>query len=313
MGSVDDSEDLLRTIRGVGINLDRIDYVYVIDGYIVNEAPLRVGKGSGGFGEVDLPVIRLPSGKPYIPGSSIKGVLRSMSESMIRSMGYKACEPNPKSVSFNECSFATEFLTKLYYALLEGRASVEALKEIVNELWRRYADKFERGKVDNVISFINSGNLKDVVNYVISDLGPCLACQVFGNTALASHVDVTDAAPASKDIPVLSRTRVSIDRFRGAARSGALFNYEFVPPGIEWRFKLIIKNIDVLADEPKSRVLRALLAMLTNTSLISVGGMTSVGLGTIRLDPAKTRIVKYVIKDFEVVEELNKPLLEVIK
>ena len=63
------TDSLVDRIRGVGIDFDRIKYIYVVDGYLLNTEPLRVGKGAGELGEVDLPVIKLPDGRPYIPGS----------------------------------------------------------------------------------------------------------------------------------------------------------------------------------------------------------------------------------------------------
>ncbi len=54
----------------------------IVQGVIVAETGLRVGGGSGGLkiGGVDLNVITDPVGRPYIPGSSIKGKSRSLME-----------------------------------------------------------------------------------------------------------------------------------------------------------------------------------------------------------------------------------------
>lgn len=56
--------------------------VYVLEGKLVNEAPLRVGMGRGEElgSPTDLPVIKINrkggGDLPYIPGSSLKGVMR---------------------------------------------------------------------------------------------------------------------------------------------------------------------------------------------------------------------------------------------
>ncbi|RLE01408.1 MAG: type III-A CRISPR-associated RAMP protein Csm3 [Candidatus Aminicenantes bacterium] len=54
----------------------------IIQGDIVVKTGLRIGGYAGGLkiGGVDLNVITTPEGKPYIPGSSLKGKLRSLIE-----------------------------------------------------------------------------------------------------------------------------------------------------------------------------------------------------------------------------------------
>ena len=68
---------------------DRIDRVYVLEGFAENEAPLRVGTGGAdALGQVDNPVLTLPlRGRrvPVIPGSSWKGALRAEAERFVRS------------------------------------------------------------------------------------------------------------------------------------------------------------------------------------------------------------------------------------
>ena len=51
---------------------------YFIKADFILESPIHVGKGvSLEPTGTDLPVIKTPEGRPYIPGSSIKGVFRS--------------------------------------------------------------------------------------------------------------------------------------------------------------------------------------------------------------------------------------------
>ena len=53
-----------------------------IKGFIKTETGLRVGAGreTMEIGGVDLSVVKLPNGLPYIPGSSIKGKMRCLLE-----------------------------------------------------------------------------------------------------------------------------------------------------------------------------------------------------------------------------------------
>jgi len=77
-------------------DFDKVSKYYVVEGVLVNETPLRIGAGRDrGFAtSVDNPVIRISipaDGEvlelPYIPGSSIKGALRAMVGSFLRSEG----------------------------------------------------------------------------------------------------------------------------------------------------------------------------------------------------------------------------------
>jgi len=65
--------------------LDIIKMVYIIGGELVNQTPLSIGAGRGALvGGIDNPIVRM-SKVPYIPGSSLKGVLRSEAERYVKS------------------------------------------------------------------------------------------------------------------------------------------------------------------------------------------------------------------------------------
>jgi CRISPR-associated RAMP protein (TIGR02581 family) len=67
---------------------------YLFSGTLTACTALRIGGGrSTGITGTDLPVVRDAIGKPFIPGSSLKGVLRSTIESIVRGVNGKACNP----------------------------------------------------------------------------------------------------------------------------------------------------------------------------------------------------------------------------
>jgi CRISPR-associated RAMP protein (TIGR02581 family) len=75
---------------------DIFDNLIRITGKIVNETPIAIRAGKVTEGPIENPIVRL-NGIPYIPGSSLKGVLRSESERYARSIGEKVCDIlNPK-------------------------------------------------------------------------------------------------------------------------------------------------------------------------------------------------------------------------
>ncbi|QIW22826.1 CRISPR-associated RAMP protein [Sulfolobus sp. S-194] len=67
-------------------DLDTLKSIIKIEGKIRNETPLRIGYGkSQSFTDAtDNPILRV-NGKPIIPGSSLKGALRSLAEAYVRS------------------------------------------------------------------------------------------------------------------------------------------------------------------------------------------------------------------------------------
>jgi CRISPR-associated RAMP protein (TIGR02581 family) len=80
-------------------DLDRLEVLTVVRGRLVNETPLRVGTGrEAPLGSpVDLAVLRVRfadgRSSPVIPGSSLKGVLRSLAEAIARAGGYDVHDP----------------------------------------------------------------------------------------------------------------------------------------------------------------------------------------------------------------------------
>lgn len=75
-------------------DFNRINGLTQIDGILVNETPLRVGVGREAplGSSIDIVVYRV-DGKPCIPGSSLKGVLRSLTESLAKSKGVNIHDP----------------------------------------------------------------------------------------------------------------------------------------------------------------------------------------------------------------------------
>lgn len=88
-----------------------------LSGTLITRTALRVGSGGNGELEaVDLPVIRDGHGYPLIPGSSLKGVLRSTVEALLRGAGLPrhtglwTCDPlkDDQSPEDRACGFHSE-------------------------------------------------------------------------------------------------------------------------------------------------------------------------------------------------------------
>lgn len=70
----------------------------VLRGKIRFETQVHVGSGESQVLGIENAVLKLRDGRPYIPASSIKGVLRSEVERVARARGLVVCDPlNPKA------------------------------------------------------------------------------------------------------------------------------------------------------------------------------------------------------------------------
>ena len=75
---------------------DKFDNRKTITGTIIALDPIHIGSSiNDGLDptQVDNPVLKDIKGNPVIPGSSLKGVIRSNFEAVLRSIGIRACDP----------------------------------------------------------------------------------------------------------------------------------------------------------------------------------------------------------------------------
>jgi CRISPR-associated RAMP protein (TIGR02581 family) len=66
-------------------NFDQFKVKYLINFELINETPLSIGMGRSLWGAVDNPIVKKEA-VPYIPGSTVKGVLRVEAESYARAI-----------------------------------------------------------------------------------------------------------------------------------------------------------------------------------------------------------------------------------
>lgn len=217
--------------------------------------PLRVGSGKADTPDAttDMPVIRikeLRSGLevPYIPGSSLKGLFRSVAESIAKSEGIK---PDPCSGLSRSNCMATR------------RVEGQILEDFVKKLLRNNALR------EAVKSFTDNA---------------CLLCKVFGAPTYKSKVVFENAYPVDEEgnltnVPTGIKMGIAIDRATGAVATGALYKVEYVEPGALFSFSLNSTNLPNYA-------LGLLVEVFTllDEGLIRVGGFKSRGFGRVRAE-----------------------------
>jgi CRISPR-associated RAMP protein (TIGR02581 family) len=222
-------------------------------GRVTAETAFRIGAGrSSAVHGTDLPVVRDAQDRPYIPGSSFKGVLRARLESLVRAVRddrHLACKPTE-----NDEWCITSTAIGAYKEQLQGTV--------------RPQDR-DRQLTDWIAA------------------RSCLLCLTFGSPWLASKVLVRDLLVDERlwfgQFQV--RDGVAIDRDTETADDGKLYDYEVVPAGSQFQFRLVLENAEAWQ---WGSVLLGLHAF--ETASVPIGGGKSRGLGWLRLTLDERRV-----------------------
>jgi len=217
---------------------------YCFTGPLVLETPLRVSSGRADD-DTDAPIMRRLDGVPYIPGSSLRGALRSELERLLAAVGQETS-------GLTGCTSFTK------------ESCAEKIRESILK-----NEEMEAGKRDRT---------ELIQEFVASGL--CDLCRLFGFPEFASRLVIEDALPDPLDTAIKAPIRdgVGIDRDTGAARETVKFNYQVIETGPRFTFKMVVENIQ--GDE--DRTLITLILQLLRQGLY-VGGKRAAGLGKVRL------------------------------
>ncbi|WP_010248230.1 type III CRISPR-associated RAMP protein Csx7 [Acetivibrio cellulolyticus] len=223
----------------------------VIKGNIVALKPIHIGVGEDSIDpvQVDSPVLKDSRGLPVIPGSSLKGVLRSRLEAILANPAFEG--------KWRSCNILDD--SRNCYEKISKDGNVKAIKEEIRKsgdnTQKRYRDYAEK-------------------IYSMS----CDVCKLFGNGHIAAKLQIKDMLCVDTEVNYERRDGVGMDRDTGTASRGAKYGFQIVPAGIRFEFYMIAENLE---DEQKKLV--ELLIKILEEGDISIGGMTSRGLGQIKL------------------------------
>jgi CRISPR-associated RAMP protein (TIGR02581 family) len=226
---------------------------YTFRGTLELVGALHIGSGHGsipGVHEVqtDAMVVRNSRGHPYLPGSSLRGVLRA-------------------AVS----QFGPHIL---------GSESTRIREEDeLNVLQRRAqaAVESQRQEAQPVDTFDEEAALQDQLDALLTD-----AERLFGTVLWASPLLIPDMFLHDPQVTAGEvRHGVGIDRDTGAASDGAKYDFEVLPPGLS--FACWIR-----CDIPEASVERwtgmlALALRLLEQGELTLGGRAARGVGQVRL------------------------------
>lgn len=222
---------------------------YTFTGEMELITPLRISSGRASD-DTDAPFIVTFTGIPYIPGSSLRGAIRSEIERIITVVGSTA--------GINSC------------ILFESGNC--------NDKIRDYECDIEENQLQG-----EDNKSRDTLITEFAESALCDVCRLFGSTAYASRLVIEDALPESSgNIRQYMQIRdgVGIDRDTGAARDGAKFDYEVIESGANgpvFIFKMVAENVT----EKDMKLLRVIIRVLKEG--LYVGGKRSGGLGKIKL------------------------------
>jgi CRISPR-associated RAMP protein (TIGR02581 family) len=215
-------------------------------GHLVALTGLRIGAGRDtDVTGNDLPVMRDASGRPYIPGSSLKGVLRAYLEAVLRGL-----HDDPE-------------IQRQRLACMVLQDEYRCIPSKQMQQWR-----------DDLLP----DHPRELAQRVVQH--SCMACQTFGSTWLASHIAIRDllVQPALWFGQFEIRQGVSLDRDTETAGQGLLYSFETVPPGTRFQLEM---EADNLHDWQKGLLWLGVQSLLRGD--LSLGGARSRGLGQVEL------------------------------
>lgn len=234
--------------------LDRFTGRMRLEGRLSTRTGLHIGAGDTGdpLG-TDLTVVRNAAGDPFIPGSSLKGVIRSAAEALFRSG-----EPRPelaKGVQLRSCNPLSDPCVT-HDQLKKERERLDALVQ---------QKKLDEKEVESRLAHFAWEN-------------SCSICLLFGSLSLAGRIRFPDLPLAGAVAPLEIRNGVAIDRDKELAVSGALYDFEAVPPGTDFALTVIVDN-------PIPAEIGLLLYLFDelNEGHLTLGGKSSRGLGLVRV------------------------------
>jgi len=223
-----------------------------LEGTLTTRTGLHIGAGGSGDPlSTDSPVVRDAAGQPFIPGASLKGVLRSAAEALLR----QAPLPLPNGGKLWTC--------EIFGGDGDQCISHQRLQEIRDQFKTKDGEK-------------KKGTPRDVARTVWKE--SCTICRLFGSLALASRVRFPDLPLDGPPPRFEIRNGVGIHRDRGVAAPKVLYDFEAVPPTTDFRLTVIFDNYH----DAEVGLVLYLLEQLHQGNL-ALGGKGSRGLGLVRL------------------------------
>lgn len=202
---------------------DKFTNRFEIEGELEAVTAIHVGTAQKGMGILAhrQSFYRNSQGLPIIPGSSLKGAMRSFLERYLASELGKTVFPGG-----NICTPEKPCI---------GENIPEEEKPKNDKEWGEYLFDKEKGKL-------------------------CVICRLFGTKESSAKLYIRDARVLEEtfDNAYEIRSGNSIDRDLGISTGGFKYEVELVPEGTRFSFKMILENIDKAEENCVKLLMRAL-------------------------------------------------------
>ncbi|KAB8145986.1 hypothetical protein F8S13_02600 [Chloroflexia bacterium SDU3-3] len=196
---------------------------------IVPHGPILVKAGESSGADPTLPDMRFvrSQGKIYIPGPSLKGVVRAQAERICRSLDSELLQQQKQHVR-EEAFGKNEPLIPLADNPLGKGTEYQGLADISYSSGRAIEEIKRDSTTDYTATVYRRSSF---------------VSQIFGHTSLAGRVRFADAYDKDFKMEYIEeRNGVAIDRVYGSAIRGGLFNYEVVVGG-SFRSQIHFENL----------------------------------------------------------------------
>jgi CRISPR-associated protein Csm3 len=230
---------------------------YVFKGKLRMQTGLHIGGGKVTLSSSDSPVVLTPDQKPFIPGSSFKGALRSTIEKLV-----------PGLPGFSTCALIELDENELDEEYRQGKKS--------NEI----CPTARQGEIARRRRNIQSdAERKRIQKEILDEL--CDTCRLFGSPFAAAHVNINDLYMSEQELMdiVERRDGVAIDRDTEKARDHLKYDFEVVPASATFVMEIVLEN----ADPAEVQLLCAGLSEYVHGFGV-IGGKRSRGLGVAKLE-----------------------------
>jgi CRISPR-associated RAMP protein (TIGR02581 family) len=233
---------------------------YVFTGHLVMQTAFHIGGGRLTLNSSDSPVVLTPEGRPFIPGSSFKGSLRSTTEKIVPGL--------PESAGMFTCGLIELSDSEKEEARQRGERICSTLRQ------REIADELRK----------NPRNRHEKINKEARE-GLCHTCQLFGSPFTASLLSINDLYLSDitwEDGLIQRRDGVAIDRDSEKARDRLKYDFEVVPATTTFDLRITLEN----ATKQDLQLISIGLSEFVN-GYGTIGGKRSRGLGACILEDLK--------------------------
>jgi CRISPR/Cas system CSM-associated protein Csm3 (group 7 of RAMP superfamily) len=235
---------------------------YVFRGLIVMQTALHIGGGKVTLSNSDSPIVLTPDQKPFIPGSSFKGALRSAVEKIVPGL--------PAGAGFASCALLDQSNDLLLQPPLDKLHPPRWPDGVCPTIWQKSLSNLRREypRWDREI-------VADAMTHL------CSTCRLFGSPFAAARLNVGDLymPPGEWLDAIQTRDGVTIDRDSEKARDRLKYDFEVVPASSTFEMEITLEN----ATRQDVQLLCVGLSEFVH-GFGAIGGKRSRGLGVTRLE-----------------------------